>query len=66
MAWKTTKMDLKTAEYIVDIVDAAKVDDSIFPVKLELCEKCGAMYLEELGHDCDNVIELPCHEWEED
>lgn len=63
MAWKTTKMDLKIAEYIID---AAQVDFSIFPVEFEVCEKCGAMYLEELGHDCDNVIELPCHEWEED
>ena len=63
MSWKTTKMDLRTAEYIVD---AAQVDDSVFPVEFEECEKCGAMYLEELGHDCDNVIELPCHKWEED
>ena len=56
------KMDLKTAEYIVDKVQN---DPSVFPVEFQECPLCGAQYIEELGHDCNNVIELTWHEYEE-
>lgn len=56
------KMDLKTAEYIVDKVQN---DPSVFPVEFQECPLCGAQYIEELGHDCKNVIELTWHEVEE-
>ena len=56
------KMDLKTAEYIVDKVQN---DPSVFPVEFQECPLCGAQYIEELGHDCKNVIELTWHEYEE-
>ena len=58
MADVKKKMDLKTAEYIVD---KARNDRSVFPVEFCECEKCGADYIEELGHDCDNVVELTWH-----
>lgn len=59
----TVKMDLKTAQYITD---KAVNDRSVFPIEFEECEKCGAAYIPELGHDCNETIEISCHEWEED
>ena len=60
---KTVKWDLETAKYIVD---KAVNDRAVFPVKLEECNQCGAAYIPELGHDCSKIIEVPCHESEED
>lgn len=57
------KMDIKTAEYIVD---KAKNDPSVFPVEFDVCERCGAFYIEKLGHDCDRTIELTWHVREDD
>ena len=51
------RMDLNTAIWLVD---KAKNDRSVFPVAFEECEKCGADYIAELGHDCKRTIEL---EW---
>ena len=50
------KMDRDTTNHIIKHV---KVGDKI---PLENCEKCGADYIKELGHRCDNVIELECEE----
>lgn len=63
MAEVKERMDLKTAEYIVD---KARNDRSVFPVEFEVCEKCGAAYIEELGHDCNRVVELTWHTKEGD
>lgn len=58
----TVKLDLKTAQCIVD---KAVNDRSVFPIEFEECEKCGAAYIPELGHDCDKIIEVSCHTQEE-
>lgn len=58
MADVKQKMDLRTAEYIAD---KARNDRSVFPIEFYECEKCGAAYIEKLGHDCNNVIELTWH-----
>lgn len=59
---KTVKLDLKTAQYITD---KAVNDRSVFPIGFEECEKCGAAYIPELGHDCSKIIEIPCHTQED-
>ena len=52
------KMDLKSAIYLVD---KAKNDRSAFPLEFTECEHCGADYIADLGHDCnEKTIEL---EW---
>ena len=56
------KMDLETAKWIAD---KAQNDLSAFPIEMAECEKCGAVYLPELGHDCAKVIELVFHGTEE-
>lgn len=56
------KMDLKTAKWIAD---KAQNDLSVFPIEMAECEKCGAVYLSELGHSCEKVIELEFHDVEE-
>lgn len=53
------KMDLKTAEWLIDKMQN---DQSVFPIGYEECEKCGASYIPSLGHDCNKVIEIPTHE----
>lgn len=58
MADVKQKMDIRTAEYIAD---KARNDRSAFPIEFCECEKCGAAYIEKLGHDCNNVIELTFH-----
>ena len=58
MADVKEKMDLKAAEYMVD---KAKNDHSAFPIEFTVCEKCGAAYIEKLGHDCNKVVELTWH-----
>ena len=55
------KMDLATARWIAD---KAQNDASVFPVEFEECEKCGAAFLPELGHDCRNVIDMNFNEAE--
>lgn len=57
------KMDLRTAEYITD---KARNDPSVFPIEFCECEKCGADYIEKLGHDCNRVVELTWHAKEGD
>ncbi len=54
------KMDLKMAEWVADHITAE--DYSVFPFSFEECDKCGAMYIEDLGHDCNRTIELTAHE----
>lgn len=58
MADVKKKMDLKAAEYMMDKL---KNDMSAFPIEFCECEKCGADYIEKLGHDCSKVIELTWH-----
>lgn len=58
MAEVKQKMDIRTAEHIVD---KARNDRSAFPIEFCECEKCGAIYIEKLGHDCNNVIEIKFH-----
>lgn len=58
MAEVKQKMDIRTAEYIVD---KARNDRSAFPIEFCKCEKCGAIYIEKFGHDCNNVIEIKFH-----
>ena len=53
------KFDLETAKWIAD---KAQNDASVFPVEFEECEKCGAAFLPELGHDCTNVIDIDFHD----
>lgn len=52
------KMDLLTAEWIVD---KAENDVSAFPMELDECEECGAVYIPALGHDCDTVVDIEFH-----
>lgn len=54
------EMDLKTVEWIVDHIKAE--DYSVFPLSIEECDKCGAMYIESLGHDCNRAIEVTAYE----
>ena len=56
------KMDLNTAMWLVD---KAENDRSVFPVTFEECERCGADYIAELGHDCNNTIELDWNQKED-
>ena len=63
MAEVKRKMDLRTAEYITD---KARNDPSVFPIEFCECEKCGADYIEKLGHDCNRVVELTWHTKEGD
>lgn len=53
------KWDLETAKWVAD---KAQNDIAAFPVELVQCKKCGAVFMPELGHDCNNVIELEFHE----
>ena len=52
------KMDINTAGWLADKMVN---DTNVFPVEFEECEKCGAMYIKELGHDCDKTIMMPWH-----
>ena len=54
------KFDLEAAEWLVDNKKIGK------SVQLYECEKCGALFMPELGHDCDNVIEVTAHETDEE
>jgi uncharacterized protein with PIN domain len=49
------KMDMKMAEWIKDNLEELKKKGHF---NFSECEKCGASYIRELGHNCDNVIEL--------
>lgn len=53
------KMDLETAKWVAD---KAQNDIAAFLFEFVECEKCGAVFMPELGHDCNNVIELGFHE----
>lgn len=53
------KWDLETAKWVAD---KAQNDIAAFPVELVECEKCGAVFMPELGHDCNNVVEIEFHE----
>ena len=57
------KIDLDTAIWITDKVEN---DRSVFPIKLIECEKCNAVYMPDLGHDCKRIIDVPHHEYSED
>ena len=51
----TWRMDVKTARHLADhLMEMPKR----FPIYE--CEKCGSTYLEELGHECGNYIDLVC------
>ena len=52
-------MDLKTAQHLATNLPKAKGNFSFW---FKTCSCCGADYLEALGHDCDNVIELETDE----
>ena len=52
------KMDLRTAEWIKDNVD----NKEAFPIQFSECEKCGALFITSLPHDCNKVVEVPVHE----
>lgn len=58
MAKTIWKMDRKTAQYIIEHTKQNHFD-------FELCPKCGADFIKELGHDCDNTIKLEAHLLEE-
>lgn len=57
------KLDLKTAEWLVDKMEN---DRSVFPIGFEECEKCGAAYIPNLGHDCNKVIEVQTQEYDDE
>ena len=53
-------MDLTTARHLADN-HKQYINTSFW---FNTCPYCGADYLEKLGHDCDNVIELETDEAE--
>lgn len=55
------KMDLETAKWIAD---KAQNDISAFPVEFVECDKCGAVFLPHIGHDCSNTVEFEFHDVE--
>lgn len=55
-----TKFDLDMMKWVADKIQ--NEDYSVFPFTYKECEKCGAGYLPQFGHDCNNVIELDMHE----
>lgn len=59
---KTTKIDLKTAKWLVDEFDNI-MDKG--PFEMEECAICGSMYLPELGHSCGESITVPVHSGDE-
>ena len=52
------KMDLATAKWFSENYD----NSDAFPVKFSECEKCGAIYIPSIAHDCNKVIEVPVHD----
>ena len=52
------KMDLATAKWFRENYD----NDDAFPVKFSECEKCGAIYIPSIAHDCKMVVEVPVHD----
>ena len=52
------KLDLTTARYIADDMLQNKDHLDGLSFTLEECPKCGASYIEKLGHDCTNTIDL--------
>lgn len=58
------KFDLDMMKWVVSKIK--EQDYSAFPFEYEGCEKCGAGYLPEFGHDCNNTIELDMHIPEDD
>lgn len=59
----TWRMDLDTARWLADTVPGMKDGERI---DFEECEKCGAWYRPELGHSCDNIIDLKTNDVSED
>lgn len=53
---KNVKMDLGMARYFLDHQEDG------FSAEYEICEKCGAMYIPNLGHLCYKVIIVPIRE----
>lgn len=56
---RIVKMDRKFAEEIIRNFDKEGIE---WECEYERCEKCGALYMPSLGHDCDNVVSVPVHE----
>lgn len=56
-------LDLKSAEWLVYKMQN---DVSVFPIEFEECEKCGAMYLPQIEHDCNKTIKVIAHKMEND
>lgn len=54
---KIVKMDRKFAEAII----RSNCEEGI-NFEFEYCEKCGAIYMPEHGHNCENVIGVPVYE----
>ena len=57
------KWDLESAKWVAD---KAQNDISAFPVELIECDKCGAVFLPHIGHDCKNTVDIEFHEGVED
>lgn len=50
------KFDLRMITWIANKIE--NKDYSVFPFEFEECEKCGAAYLPQFGHDCSRIVEL--------
>lgn len=53
---KKHMMDRRTAAYLVENIH----EKSTF--QFEQCEKCGAIYLPKLGHNCEDAFEVEVHD----
>ena len=51
------KMDLDTAKYLVGFFDGEGDN-----VRLSECEKCKGLYVEKLGHNCNNTVDIVTEE----
>lgn len=56
------KWDLGAAKYVAD---KAENDISAFPITLYECNRCGAVCVPFLEHDCGNTVEIEFHKSEE-
>jgi hypothetical protein len=50
------RFDLEMMKWVANKIESK--DYSVFPFEVKECEKCGATYHPQLGHDCNRIVEL--------
>lgn len=50
------RFDLEMMKWVANKIESE--DYSVFPFEFKECEKCGAAYLPQFGHDCSKIVEL--------